>query len=83
MTMQAEAAGHNYKKLQSPTYLEGAVLQKSSDMPVEIAGRSRACWMRIRWCLRELYDQPKVKLSLKIRMMRAKAIENLLYGCST
>ena len=49
----------------------------------EIARRTRACWMRIRRYLRELYDQPKVALSLKIRMVKIEAIEALLYGCST
>ena len=33
--------------------------------------------------LRELYDHPKVALSLKIRMLKAEAIKALLYGCST
>ena len=53
------------------------------DMSVEIAGRTRACWMRIRRYSRELYGQPKVALSLKTRMVKAEAIEALLYGCST
>ena len=39
--------------------------------------------MRLRRYLRELYDQPKVALSLKTRMAKAEAIEALLYGCST
>ena len=58
-------------------------MTKVPDMSVEIARRTRACWMRIRRCLRELYDQPKVALSLKTRMVKAEAIEALLYGCST
>ena len=53
------------------------------DMSVEITRRTCACWMRIRRYLRELYDQRKVALSLKIRMNKAEAIEALLYGCST
>ena len=53
------------------------------DMSVEIATRTCACWMRIRWYLREFSDQPKVALSLKTRMVKAGAIEALLYGCST
>ena len=52
------------------------------DMSVEIARRTRACWMRIRRYLRELYDQPNVALSLKTRMVKAEAIEALLHGCS-
>ena len=58
-------------------------MTETPDMSVEIARRTRACWMRIRWYLRELYDQPKVALSLKTRMVKAEAIEALLYGCST
>ena len=38
--------------------------------------------MRIRRYLRELYDHPKVALSLKIRISKAEAIKALLYGCS-
>ena len=48
-----------------------------------IVRRTRACWMRIRW-YSELYDQPRVALSLKTRMVvKAEAIETLGYGCST
>ena len=64
------------------TYLVGAVIEVP-DMLVEIARRTRVCWMRTRRYLRELYDQPKVALSLKSRMVKAEAIEALLYGCST
>ena len=82
-TVRVEAAGQTYKQVQSFTYLGGAVTEVL-DMSVEIARRTRACWMRIRRYLRELYDQPKVALSLKTRMVKAEAIEApLLYGCST
>ena len=39
--------------------------------------------MRIRRYLRQLYDQPKVGVPLKTRMVKAKAIEALLCECST
>ena len=58
-------------------------MTETPDMSVEIATRTRACWMRIRRYRRELYDQPKIALSLKIRIVEAEAIEALLYGCST
>ena len=77
-----KAAGQTYKQVQYFTYLEGAVTE-IPDMSVEIARRTRAYWMRIRRYIRELYDQPKVALSLKTRMVKAEAIEALLYGCST
>ena len=80
--VQIEAAGQTYKQVQSFTYLEGAVTEVP-DMSVKIAKRTRACWMRIKRYLRELYDQPKVAPSLKTRMVKAEAIEALLYGCST
>ena len=80
--VQVKAAGQTYKQVQSFTYLECAVTE-IPDMSVEIARWTRACWMRIRQYLRELYNQPKVALSLKIRMVKAVAIEALLYGCST
>ena len=79
--VQIEAAGQTYKQVQSFTYLGGAVTEVP-DMSVELARRTRACWMRIRRYLRELYGQPKVALSLKTRMVKAEAIEALFYGCS-
>ena len=72
--MQIEAAGQTYKQVQSFTYLGGAVTEVP-DMSVEIARRTRAWWMHIRRYLRELYDQPKVALSLKVRMVKVEAIE--------
>ena len=79
--VQVKAAGKTDKQVQSFTYLGGAVTEVP-DMSVEIARRTGACWMRISRYLRELYDQPKVALSLKTRMVKAEAIEVLLYGCS-
>ena len=80
--VQIEAAKQMHKQVQSFTYLGGAVTEVP-DMSVGIARRTRACWMRIRRYLWELSDQPKVALSLKTRMVKAEAIEALLYGCST
>ena len=79
---RVEAAGQIYKQVQYFTYVGGAVTE-TPDMSVEIAKRTRACWMRIRRYIRELCDKPKVALSLKTRMVKAEAIEALLYGCST
>ena len=82
--VRVEAAGKIYKQVQYfMYYLEGAVTETSEDMSVEIARRTRACWMRIRRYLRKLYDQQKITLSLKIRMVKTEAIEAHLYGCST
>ena len=80
--VRIEAAEQIYKQVQSFTYLGGAVTE-TPDMSVEIARRTRACWICIRRYSRELYGQPKVALSLKTRMVKAEAIEALLYGCNT
>ena len=80
--VRIEATRKIYKQVQSFTYLVGAVTE-TPDMSVEIARRTREFWIRIRWYSRELYDQPKVALSLKTRMVKSEAIEALLYGCST
>ena len=76
--VRIEAAGQIYKPVQPLTYLGGAVTE-TPDMPVEIARRTRACWMRIRRYSRNLYGQPKAALSLKTRMVKAELIEALLY----
>ena len=69
--VRIEAAGQTCKQVQSFAYLGGAVTE-IPDMSVEIARRTRACWTRIRRYLRELYDRPKVALSLKTRMERPR-----------
>ena len=80
--VRIEAAGQIYKHVQSFTYL-GSAVTETPDMSVEIARRTRACWMRIRRYSRQLYGEPKVALSFKTRMVKAEGIEALLYGCST
>ena len=45
--LRVEAAGQIYKQVESFTYLGGTVTE-IPDMSVEIARRSRACWMRVR-----------------------------------
>ena len=67
--VRVEAAGQIYKQIQPFAYLEGAVT-KTPDISAEITRRTRACWMCIGRYLRELYDQPKVTLSLKTRMLK-------------
>ena len=80
--VRVEAAGQIFRQVQSFTYLGGTLIE-TPNMSIEIARRTRACWMRIRRYLRELYDHPKVALSLKTRMLKAEAIKALLYRCST
>ena len=71
--VQVEAAGQTYTQVQFFTYLGGAVTEVPG-MSVENARQTRACWMRIRRYLRELYDQPKVASSLKTRMVKRRQL---------
>ena len=64
--MRVEEAGQIYKQVHPFTNLGGAVT-KTPDLSVEITRRTRACWMRVRQYQRELYDKPKVALSLKAK----------------
>ena len=45
--------------------------------------RSRAAWACIRRFSRELFDRPRAPWRLKVRLLRAEAMEALLYGCMT
>ena len=81
--VQVEATGQTYKQVQLFTYLGGAVTEVPDNVSVEIVRQTQACWMRIRRYLWELYDQPKVALSLKTRQVKAEVIEALLCEFST
>ena len=80
--MRVDAAGKIYKQVQFFPYLGDTVIE-TPGMSTESTRRTSACWMCIRRYLRELYDQPKAALSFKTRMVKAEAIEALLYQCST
>ena len=43
----------------------------------------RNAWCSFRKYTFELYDRPSAPLELKIRMIRAEALETMLYGCVT
>ena len=66
-------------------------MAETPDMSIEIDRRTRACCMRIRRYLREIYlyisttsrKWRSPSRHIKTRMVKAKAIEALLYGCST
>ena len=75
-----KVAGKTYKQVHSLTHL-GIAITKTTDTSAEIVRRTRACWIRIRWYVRELYGQSNVTISLKTRIVKVETIEALLYGC--
>ena len=53
------------------------------ELTQEINHRSRAAWACIRRFSRELFNRPRAPWRLKVRLLRAEAMEALLYGCMT
>ena len=61
----------------------GSLANKDGELTQEINHRSRAAWACIRRFSRELFDRPRAPWRLKVQLLRAEAMEALLYGCMT
>ena len=77
-----EAAGQKYTQTTQFRYL-GGLVNEDGELAQEINHRSRAAWACIRRFSRELFDRPRAPWRLKVRLLRAEAMEALLYGCMT
>ena len=77
-----KAAGQKYAQTAQFRYL-GGLVNEDGELTQEINHRSRAAWACIRRFSRELFDRPRVPWRLKVRLLRAEAMEALLYGCMT
>ena len=81
-TLVIEAAGQKYAQTTQFRYL-GGLVNEDGELTQEINHRSRAAWACIRRFSRELFDRPRAPWRLKVRLLRAEAMEALLYGCMT
>ena len=79
--LRIEAAGQRYKQTTKFVYLGGAI-SESADFDTEIKRRIGAAWASVRKYT-QLYDRRNTRLSLKIRLFKAEAMEAMLCGCST
>ena len=77
-----EAAGQKYAQTTQFRYL-GGLVNEDGELTQEINHRSRAAWACIRRFSQELSDRPRAPWRLKVRLLRAEAMEALLYGCMT
>ena len=77
-----EAAGQKYAQTAQFRYL-GSLVNEDGELTQEINPRSRAAWACIRRFSRELFDRPRASWRLKVRLLRAEAMEALLCGCMT
>ena len=73
-----EAAGEKYAQTAQFRYL-GGLVNEDGELTQEINHRSRAAWAMSQ----ELFDRPRAPWRLKVRLLRAEAMEALLYGCMT
>ena len=77
-----EAAGQKNAQTAQFRYL-GGLVNEDGALTQEINHRSRAAWACIRRFFRELFDRPRAPWRLKVGLLRAEAMEALLYGCTT
>ena len=77
-----EAAGQVYNQTNEFVYL-GENVNHNTDLSIEVDRRIRNAWCSFRKYTLELYDRPSAPLELKIRMVRAKVLETMMYGCIT
>ena len=81
-TFSVEEAGQVYSQMSEFVYLEGNV-SHNAGLSIELDRRIRIeCCSFLKYIL-ELYDRPSAPLELKIRMLRAEALETMLYGFVT
>ena len=77
-----EAVGQVYNQTNDFVYLGGNV-SHNADLSIEVGRRIRDAWYSFQKYTLELYDRPSAPLELNIRMVRAKVLETMPYGCVT
>ena len=82
MSFAINAAGQVYKQTIEVVDLGGAI-SAHRDLGIEITRRLQRAWACFQRYKIEIYDRPGVRLRLKVRLLKAEVIENLLYGCTT
>ena len=56
---------------------------RARNLDTEIKRRIGAAWASVRKYSSQLHDRWNIRLSLKIRLFKAEAMEAMLYGCAT
>ena len=76
------AAGQVYKQTVEFVYLRG-VITADRDQSIETTRRLQRAWACFLRYKMEIYDRPGVRLSSKVRLLKADVVEALLNGCMT
>ena len=80
--LEIAAAGQKYHQVHQFVYL-GGLITEDADITQDINRRTKIAWGCSRKFSTELFDRPSAPLRLKARLLKAEAMEALLYGCMT
>ena len=81
-TLEIAAAGHKYHQVQQFVYL-GGLISEHADITRDINLRTKTAWGCFRKFSTDLFNRPNAPLRLKAWLLKAEAMEALLYGCMT
>ena len=80
--LEIAAAGQTYNQAHQFVYL-GGLITEDADLTQDINRRIKIAWGCFRKFSTELFGRPSAPLRLKARLLKAEAVEALLYGCTT
>ena len=80
--LEIAAAGQKYHQVHQFVYL-GGLITEDADITRDINRRTKIAWGCFRKFSTELFDRPNAPLRLKVWLLKAEAMEALLYGCMT
>ena len=80
--LEIAAAGQKYHQVHQFVYL-GGLITEDADITRDINRRTKIAWGCFRKFSTELFDTPSAPLRLKARLLKAEAMEALMYGCMT
>ena len=80
--LEIAAAGQKYHQVHQFVYL-GGLITEDADITRDINRRTKIAWGCFRKFSTELFDRPSAPLRLKARLLKAEAMEALLYGYMT
>ena len=80
--LEIAAASQTYHQAHQFVHL-GGLITEDADITRDINHRAKIAWGCFRKFSTELFDRPSAPLKLKTRLLKAEAMEALLYGCMT
>ena len=78
--LEITAAGQKYHQVHQLVYL-GGLITENADITRDINRRTKMAWGCFRKFSTELFDSLSAPLRLDTRLLKAEAMEALLYGC--